>query len=318
MDQHPTRRAAPTDRPGRGLPHGLVAAAVAMLTVLTASVAPARAIEPSADAPMMLQNVQWQDLRANRHGICNGAFQVVLKNVSATSSLTSTVNYLNEAQKCGLKVVFHFTSTISRGTVYPARVARWVRAVKNHPSLAGYLSVKEPSWVGVTGWEIRSLYRAFKAADPNHPVYALFGDIPHFGDTVNQYTRGMADVVMVDWYPVETASRGCSRWRTSYVSTGPRWFAKVKKAVTTATPGTPIIAMLQTHKYLAPTCHKKQLPTKTLLWRQAREAITYGGVSGFAFHTWTNSNYQMDEVRNPTMVGWMKELSGQVRGGTFQ
>jgi hypothetical protein len=76
--------------------------------------------------------------------------------------------------------------------------------------------------------------------------------------------------------------------------------------------------MLQTHKYLAPTCHKKQLPSKSLLWRQAREALIYGGVTGFAFHTWTNSNYQMDEVRNPTMVSWMKELSGQVRSGTFQ
>ena len=267
---------------------------------------------------MMLVNVPWQDLRANRRGICDGAFQVVIKNVSASSALSAPVNYLNEAQKCGLKVVFHFSATISGGTVYPTRVARWVKAVRSHPSLAGYLSVKEPSWVGINGSEIRVLYRAFKAADPNHPVYALFGNIPHFGERVNPYTRGMADVVMVDWYPVETASRGCSRTGTSYVSTGPSWYAKVSRAVATTTPGVAIIAMLQTHKYLAPTCHKKQLPTKALLWRQAREALTYGGVSGLAFHTWTNTNYQMDQLRNPTMVGWMKELSGQVRGGTFQ
>jgi hypothetical protein len=88
--------------------------------------------------------------------------------------------------------------------------------------------------------------------------------------------------------------------------------------VAVTTPGVAIIAMLQTHKYLAPTCHKKQLPTKALLWRQAREALTYGGVVGFAFHTWTNTNYQVDQLRNPTMVGWMKELGAQVHGGTFQ
>jgi hypothetical protein len=317
MDQRITSRAARV-RPSWGVARTIVAAAVALVTVLSTSAPPARAMVASPAAPMILQNVPWQDLRANRNGICDGSFQMVIKNVSASSALTVPVNYLNEAQKCGLTVIFHFTATISGGTVYPSRVARWVKAVRNHPSLAGYLSVKEPSWVGVSGSEIRSLYRAFKAADPNHPVYALFGNIPHFGESINPYTGSMADVVMVDWYPVETASGGCSRSGTSYVATGPRWFAKVKRVVSTVTPGRPIIAMLQTHKYLAPTCHKKQLPTKALLWRQAREALTYGGVVGFAFHTWTNSNYQMDELRNPTMVGWMKQLGAQVRDGTFQ
>ena len=318
MDQHPTRHTSPGRGSDRRMPRGILAAAVALFTALSASAAPVQAVVAPPDAPMILVNVPLADLSANRHNICDGSFQVVMKNVGAAVELANPVNYLNAAEKCGLKVIFHFSGTISRGTVYPTRVARWVRAVRNHPALAGYLSVKEPSWVGINGSEIRVLYRAFKAADPNHPVYALFGNIPHFGETVNPYTRGMADVVMVDWYPVETASRGCSRTGTSYVSTGPRWFAKVKKAVSTITPGTQIIAMLQTHKYLAPTCHKKQLPTKALLWRQAREALTYGSVSGLAFHTWSNANYQMDQRRNPTMVGWMKELGAQIRGGTFQ
>jgi hypothetical protein len=317
MDQRVASPAA-RERSRRGAARTIFAAAAALLMALSTFAPPARAIVASPDAPMILVNVPWQDLRANRHGICDGSFQMVIKNVSATSDLTAPVNYLNEAQKCGVKVIFHFTATISGGTVYPSRVARWVRAVRSHPSLAGYLSVKEPSWVGVSGAEIRSLYRAFKAVDPNHPVYALFGNIPHFGETVNPYTRGMADVVMVDWYPVETASRGCTRTGSSYVSTGPSSFAKVSKAVAVTTPGVAIIAMLQTHKYLAPTCHKKQLPTKALLWRQAREALTYGGVVGFAFHTWTNTNYQVDQLRNPTMVGWMKELGAQVHDGTFQ
>lgn len=276
------------------------------------------AIAYPTDAPMILQNVPWQDLRYNRHGICNGSFTHVMKNIPASSTLTAPVNYLNEAQACGLKVIFHFSGTISGGTVYPSRVARWANAVENHPNLDGYLTVKEPSWVGISGSEIRALYKAFKAADPNHTVYALFGDIPHFGDTANPYSAGMADTVMVDWYPVETRNLGCATYGTSYRADGTKWFAKVRRVVNTKTPGKAVYAMVQTHKYLAPRCHKKQLPSKSLLWRQVREAFTYGSVKGIAFHTWSNSSYNMDEVRNPTMVGYMKELSGLVRAGTFQ
>jgi hypothetical protein len=300
---------------------GLVAAGVSVLTAaagLGVGATPVRAVDSAQPYPMMLQNVSMQDLSVNRNGICDGSFQILIKNVGATVPLGNPVQYLDLAQRCGMKVIFHFTGTVSGGTVYPERVARWVNAVKDHPSLAGYLTVKEPSWIGINGSEIRAMYAAFKAADPNHPVYALFGDIPHFGDRINPYTAGMADVVMVDWYPVETVSGGCSRIGSTYVATGPKSYAKVRNAVAAATPGTQIVAMLQTHKYLAAWCHKKQLPTKAQMWRQAREALTYAGVSGFAFHTWSNVNYQMDLVRNPTMLGWLRQLGAQLHDGTFR
>jgi hypothetical protein len=304
--------------PRRPLPSLVGALVLAAAAAGTFTAPTAQAVGHPTNAPMMLQNVQWQDLRANTHGICNGAFTHVIKNVAADSTLTAPVNYLNEAKKCGLKVVFHFTATVSStGTVYPSRVARWVNAVKSHPSLAGYLSVKEPSWNRISATEIRALYTAFRNADSTHPVFALFGDIPHFGDSANPYTSGMANIVMVDWYPVETGNGGCSSSGTSYVANGPKWFAKVKNVVAAKTPNRPVYAMVQTHKYLAPTCHKKQLPTKTLLHRQVREAFTYGAVKGVAFHTWQNANYQMDQRRNSTMVAGMKELSGMVRRGTF-
>lgn len=295
---------------------GLVATSLVMGVVGVAGVSAATTYP--TDAPMILQGVPWQDLRANRHGICNGQFTHVIKNVASTATTTSAVNYLNEARACGLKVIFHFSNTISGGTVYPSRVPKWVNAVKAHANLDGYLSVKEPSWIGINATEIRALYNAFRAADPNHRVYALFGDIPHFGDSVNPYTAGMADVVMVDWYPVETKSGGCATTGTYYLTTTAKWFTKVRNVVAAKTPGRPVFAMVQTHKYLAPRCHKKQLPPKGLLWRQVREAFTYGSVKGIAFHTWTNAGYNMDQVRNPLMVGWMKELSGLVRSGTFQ
>jgi len=267
-------------------------------------------------APMILNNVSPDDLLANYRGICNGSFQLVIRGVS---SATNALRYLDAAQHCGLKAILYLAPAVSGGTVYPSRVAPIVNAVKSHPALYGYLTVKEPSWVGISASEIRSLYKAVKAADTTHPVAALFGDIPHFGDTRNPYLTAMADIVIVDWYPVETASGGCSSSGTSYISYGPKWYStKVYPKVHTVTPKVPIWVMVQTHKYLAPTCHKKQRPTQSLLYRQVREAFVYAHAQGIAFHTWDNINYNIDERRDGTMVSWMKTLSGQVHAGTFQ
>jgi hypothetical protein len=267
-------------------------------------------------APMILNNVSPDDLLANTRGVCDGSFKLVIRGISST---TNALRYLDAAQHCGLKAVLYLAPTVVGGTVYPSRVAPLVRAVKSHPALYGYLSVKEPSWVGISGSEIRSLYKAIKAADPNHPVVALFGDIPHFGNTNNPYTTGMADIVMVDWYPVETASGGCSSSGTSYIPYGPKWFStKVYPKVHSVTPRAKIWVMVQTHKYLAPRCHKKQRPSQTLLNRQVREAFTYAHASGIAFHTFENANYNMDERRDGTMVSWMKQLSHSIAAGTFR
>src|SRR4051794_31562615 len=176
----------------------------------------------STNTAMILNSVPPEDLLANTRGVCDGSFTIVVRNVGGAAG---ALRYLDAAQACGVKAVLFFSETVAGGTVYPSRVGALVRAVKNHPALYGYLSVKEPSWIGISAYEIRSLYRAFKAADPGHPVIGLFGDIPHFGDTQNPYSAGMADIVMVDWYPVETASGGCSSSGTTYVSTGPKWFS---------------------------------------------------------------------------------------------
>jgi hypothetical protein len=271
----------------------------------------------STDMPMILHNVPPEDLLANTRGVCDGSFKIVIKNVGGAAG---ALRYLDAAQHCGLKAVLFFSTTISSsGVVYPSRVGALVRAVKSHPALFGYLSVKEPSWTHVSGAEIRSLYKAFRAADPGHPVVALFGDIPHFGGTSNPYTAGMANIVMVDWYPVETLRYGCASTGTSYIPYGPKWFkTKVYPTVHTKTPTVPIWVMVQTHKYLAPTCHKKQRPSQALLIRQVHEAIVYAHASGIAFHTFKNVNYNMDERRDATMVSWMKQISASIQAGTFQ
>ncbi len=315
---------APTTPAGASSPRRRRSALAALvlgasLMLVSTGVASARTVIVHArdsGPAMLLQNVGLQDLLANRHNICDGSFSHLIKN---SDSETSSGKYLDAAAVCGVKVILYFPTTVSGGTVYPSRVAALVNPLENHPALWGYLTVKEPSWAGINAAEIRSLYSAFKSADPNpnHKVMALFGDIPHFGQSANPYTAGMADVVMVDWYPVETASGGSSSSGTSYVATGPTNFNKVRSAVVSLTPGTPIWLMVQTHKYLAPATHKKQLPTDALLRRQVREGLNGLAATGIAFHTWANTNYNMDQVRNPTMVGWMKVISSQVRAGTF-
>ena len=190
-------------------PASLALLAVMAATLLGAGTAVAAEGDPM---PMVLQNVSLSDISTNHGGICNGGFNIVMKSASGPNN---AVNYLNAAQRCGLKVIMSFPQTVNHelGRVYPSKVPYWVNLVKNHPALYGYLTVKEPSWNRLNVTEIRSIYSAFHKADPTHPVIAIFGDIPHFDMVGNRWATGMADILVVDWYPVETSSGGCSRTR---------------------------------------------------------------------------------------------------------
>ncbi len=264
-------------------------------------------------AALVVQEVPVYDLEHNTNGICTSGATHVIKNAAGTFN---AINYLNKAQACGLKVIFAFPSTVNyaTGVVYPSRVAAWVRKVKNHPATAGYLSVKEPSWSRISGKEIRALYHAFRVADPSKPVVALFGDLPHFGTSRNPYSTGMANIVMFDWYPVEVKTGVPS----IYLTGATKWFPRARSIVNRVTPGRPIWLMVQTHKYLRPATHKKQRPTQAQLWRQVRDGFSLLGAQGIAFHTWRNTNYTKDELRDPQMVAWMTTLFSEVKAGTFQ
>jgi len=304
-------------RPSVRLPRRIALTLVAVLALGASVGAGSVSAAYPTNAPMVLQNISLEDIVTNRGHICHSTFTHVMKNFSG---VTNTRNYLKAAATCGLKVIAFFSATADEATgiVYPSRVAYWVNVAKSYPALWGYLTVKEPSWHRINATEIRSLYHAFKVADPSHPVMALFGDTPHFGTSVNPYTAGMANVVMVDWYPVETAYGGRSMTGTSYVTTGPTNFKRIRAYVASRTPGTPIWLMVATHRNLAPAYHKKQRPSQALLNRQVREGFAYLGATGIAFHTWSNTSYNLDERRDPTMVGWMRLLAGQVHAGTFR
>jgi len=264
-------------------------------------------------APMIIQEVPVWDLERNTNGICASGATLVIKNAAGTFN---AANYLDKAQACGLKVIFAFPETVdyATGVVYPSRVAAWVREVKSHPATFGYLSIKEPSWSRINATEIRAMYRAFRAADGTKPVIALFGDLPGFGTSRNPYTTGMANIVMFDWYPVETTTGTNS----IYLTGATKWFPRAKSIVNRVTPGRPVWLMVQTHKYLKPVSHKKQRPTQAQLWRQVRDGFTLLGAKGIAFHTWRNTNYSRDQLRDPQMVSWMKTLFSQVKAGTFR
>ena len=148
----------------------------------------AATVTPAAGTQMILQEVPVGDLNANTHGICTAGATLVIKNAQGTFNRPA---YAAAATRCGLQVIWSFPDTVNyaTGRVYPARVAALVNQVKDLPATWGYLSVKEPNWSHVNAAEIRSLYHAFKVADPAHQVMALFGDIPHFGGKTNPYTR---------------------------------------------------------------------------------------------------------------------------------
>jgi hypothetical protein len=145
-------------------------------------------------------------------------------------------------------------------------------------------------------------------------VMALFGDVPHFGTSSNPYGAGMADVVMVDWYPVETTNGTNS----TYLTGATRWFPIVRAKVAAATPRVPIYLMVQTHKNLSPASHKKQRPSEAQLWREVRDGFTYLHASGIAFHVWRNTNYTLDQLRDPRMVSSITTLATQVQAGSFR
>ena len=138
-------------------------------------------------------------------------------------------------------------------------------------------------------------------------MLALYGDIPHFNQNGNLWGAGKADILIIDWYPVETDRSGCSRTGVHVLTTGPKHFKNVRAIVDAKTPGTPIWLMVQTHKNLAPSCHKKQLPTRRNSASRSATASTTQRCPGIAFHTFDNSGYTMDERRNPKMVGWMRD-----------
>ncbi len=272
-------------------------ALLALLAALVASPIPAAAtpgILPRGPgfAAWEVQQLDISTLGSPRPGLLVKAFS------PSKQDPAPVVRYLDEAARHHQKVLVYFVDTVdyAKGTVAPNKVLNWVNKVKNHTALYGYLSVKEPSWSGISLAEMRQLYNAYKAADKNHPVVALLGDTPHFGTKDNPWAKGVANVLWVDWYPVTTHG---------YLAGASTNFPKIKAYVAKNTPGTPIWLMVQGHAY---SKLGQRSPTAAELRRQVSDGFTYLGAAGIAFYTWQNPIYQSDFKRNTALWNVAKSL----------
>lgn len=271
------------------------------MVLLVGLAAPATAaVTYSTNTPFSVWEVQEADIDN-----IGGRANILVKAFHPNMNI---VRYLDTAKTYGFKVIVYFQDTVdyNAGTVYPTRVKPWVDKVKTHPALYGYMSVKEPSWWGVTLSEMRSLYSAYRAADSGHPVIALLGDTPHFGTSANPWGTGVANELWVDWYPV-TYSRG-------YIPNASIHFPKIRSYVDKVTPGTPITLSVQGHGNRA---GDKRTPTVAEMTRQVRDGFVYLKANGISFYTWNNTLYDKDLKRNPTLWGHCKTIVARVRGGTF-
>jgi hypothetical protein len=228
--------------------------------------------------------------------------------VKAFSPGMNIVAYLDKAKAYGQQVAVYFTDTVdyATGKIYTSRIKPWVDKVKGHTALYGYVSVKEPSWSGISLAEMRSLYAAYKAADPAHRVIALLGDVPHFGSSANPWGTGVANMLWIDWYPV-TYSRG-------YIATASKWFPKIRAYVNKVTPGVPIWLMVQAHGYKP---GDRKTPTAAQLAREVRDGFKYLKANGILFHTWNNPRYGSDLKRNHALWSKVRSIMSKVRAGTF-
>jgi hypothetical protein len=272
----------------RHRPAGPLLVATAVATVLAAALTPLGAhAGPGVRAPVGYAG--WDVPLTDIAKLGSPRPGLLVKSFGPT---INPVPYLDEAAKYHQKVLAYFIATVDygAGTVKPSVIPTFVAKVKSHPALYGYLSVKEPSWSGISLSEMRSLYLAYRAADPNHPVVALLGDTPHFGTSRNPWASGVANVLWVDWYPV-TYSRG-------YIATASTNFPKIRSYVAANTPGTPIWLMVQGHGYRA---GDKRTPTAAELRRQVDDGLHYLGAAGIAFYTWTHPTYDSDFARNPRL-----------------
>jgi hypothetical protein len=255
----------------------------------------------STSTPFALWEVPYTDLGR----VASFEHKILVKAFDPTMNI---VRYLDQARSQGDKVIVYFANTVDykTGRVYPSRVASQVNEVKGHPGLYGYLSVKEPSWSGVTLSEMRSLYKAYRAADPKHPVIALLGDTPHFGTSQNPWGAGVANILWVNWYPVTC--------RNGYYTGATTNFPKVRSTVERLTPWVPIWLMVQGHAYYA---GNKCTPTNAQLSRQVREGFQYLKAEGIVFYVWNNPGADRDLKRNATLTSHMRWIVRAVKAGTF-
>ena len=119
----------------------------------------------------------------------------------------------------------------------------------------------------------------------------------------NRWCSGMADILVVDWYPIETSNNGCSRTGTHYISTGPKHFTRVRRP----SPRRRRDARLADGpdpQEPEPALPQEAGPDRAAPAPPGPRRVPLPGRHGLAFHTWSNSSYHvMSAAARPRWAG---------------
>lgn len=125
-------------------------------------------------------------------------FKVMDRRFPDESQGFSAREYLDEAQRLGLKVIpwFGGYDPDSQGKGFLERAVPFIHEYKSHPAVLAWYSIDEPSGMNVGPKELAEIYRAFREADPDRVTVSVFCKLP--GDGVYVDT---VDVFGIDPYP---------------------------------------------------------------------------------------------------------------------
>ncbi|MBE3577967.1 MAG: hypothetical protein IMX00_09805 [Limnochordales bacterium] len=97
---------------------------------------------------------------------------VVSPLVSSQLDLPKLLEFMNEAERHGLKVLIEYSELVRNQRQMFTDIASLTSALRFHPATLGYYLVDEPG-AGVSEDDMRKGYYAIKAADRLHPVFVL-------------------------------------------------------------------------------------------------------------------------------------------------
>ncbi len=123
--------------------------------------------------------------------------------LQAAYYLADPSTYLAKLQQANIKVFLEVNRDAAASGDTEA-LTTYVNAYKNHPAIAGWMIYDEPEQSTVPASRLVDDYKAIKAADPNHPVAAVFGmrSCTYIAQRIDRKYFDAADIIMFDTYPV--------------------------------------------------------------------------------------------------------------------
>ncbi|MFD0893899.1 DUF4434 domain-containing protein [Luteolibacter ambystomatis] len=109
-------------------------------------------------------------------------FNIVQTYQFRTMSDDKVAEYLDEAGKRGLKVLFDLDMKASPAPEALATLRRRIERFKTHPALYAWYLADEPAVKNIKPEELKGIYRWIKDTDPDHPVFSSNWELETFKD----------------------------------------------------------------------------------------------------------------------------------------